>query len=87
VFLSSLDLGACGLTNLKYGFDVDIDTAVSGHLPGEMDPGRPGAAVVRRTYGDHVAPVNHHHGTIRTHQDTHDRRVPASDRPWCLAVR
>jgi AraC-like DNA-binding protein len=25
VFLSSLDLGACGLTNLKYGFDVDID--------------------------------------------------------------
>ena len=25
-FLSSLDLGACGLTNLKYGFDVDIDT-------------------------------------------------------------
>ena len=24
-FLSSLDLGACGLTNLKYGFDVDID--------------------------------------------------------------
>ncbi len=26
VFLSSLDLGACGLTSLKYGFDVDIDT-------------------------------------------------------------
>jgi AraC-like DNA-binding protein len=25
VYLSSLDLGACGLTNLKYGFDVDID--------------------------------------------------------------
>jgi AraC-like DNA-binding protein len=25
-FLSSLDLGACGLTNLKYGFDVNIDT-------------------------------------------------------------
>jgi AraC-like DNA-binding protein len=25
VFLSSLDLGACGLTSLKYGFDVDID--------------------------------------------------------------
>jgi AraC-like DNA-binding protein len=25
VFLSSLDLGACGLTNLRYGFDVDID--------------------------------------------------------------
>ncbi len=25
LFLSSLDLGACGLTNLKYGFDVDID--------------------------------------------------------------
>jgi AraC-like DNA-binding protein len=24
-FLSSLDLGACGLTRLKYGFDVDID--------------------------------------------------------------
>ena len=24
-FLSSLDLGACGLTSLKYGFDVDID--------------------------------------------------------------
>ncbi|HWX37455.1 MAG TPA: helix-turn-helix domain-containing protein [Steroidobacteraceae bacterium] len=24
-FLSSLDLGACGLTNLRYGFDVDID--------------------------------------------------------------
>ncbi len=25
LYLSSLDLGACGLTNLKYGFDVDID--------------------------------------------------------------
>ena len=25
LFLSSLDLGACGLTNLRYGFDVDID--------------------------------------------------------------
>jgi hypothetical protein len=25
VYLSSLDLGGCGLTNLKYGFDVDID--------------------------------------------------------------
>jgi AraC-binding-like domain len=24
-FLSSLDLGACGLTSLKYGFDVDSD--------------------------------------------------------------
>jgi AraC-like DNA-binding protein len=24
-FLSSLDLGACGLTSIKYGFDVDID--------------------------------------------------------------
>jgi AraC-like DNA-binding protein len=24
-FLSSLDLGACGLASLKYGFDVDID--------------------------------------------------------------
>ncbi len=24
-FLSSLDLGACGLTSLRYGFDVDID--------------------------------------------------------------
>ena len=24
-YLSSLDLGACGLTRLKYGFDVDID--------------------------------------------------------------
>jgi len=55
VFLSSLDLGACGLTNLKYGFDVDIDTGCIGeHLPGEMDPGAR-AAVVRRTYGDHVA--------------------------------
>ena len=30
VFLSSLDLGACGLTNLKYGFDVDIDTGCIG---------------------------------------------------------
>ncbi len=29
-FLSSLDLGACGLTNLKYGFDVDIDTGCIG---------------------------------------------------------
>jgi AraC-like DNA-binding protein len=27
--LSSLDLGACGLTRLKYGFDVDID---AGHI-------------------------------------------------------
>jgi AraC-like DNA-binding protein len=25
-FLSSLDLGACGLINLKYGYDVNIDT-------------------------------------------------------------
>lgn len=25
-FLSSLDLGNCGLVNLRYGFDVDIDT-------------------------------------------------------------
>jgi AraC-like DNA-binding protein len=25
-FLSSLDLGACGLTNIRYGFDVNIDT-------------------------------------------------------------
>src|SRR5260221_10274020 len=30
VFLSSLDLGACGLTNLRYGFDVDIDTGCIG---------------------------------------------------------
>jgi AraC-like DNA-binding protein len=29
-FLSSLDLGACGLTNLRYGFDVDIDTGCIG---------------------------------------------------------
>jgi AraC-like DNA-binding protein len=30
VFLSSLDLGACGLTSLKYGFDVDIDAGCIG---------------------------------------------------------
>lgn len=30
VFLSSLDLGVCGLTNLKYGFDVDIDAGCIG---------------------------------------------------------
>jgi AraC-like DNA-binding protein len=29
-FLSSLDLGACGLTNILYGFDVDIDTGCIG---------------------------------------------------------
>jgi AraC-like DNA-binding protein len=29
-FLSSLDLGACGLTSLKYGFDVDIDAGCIG---------------------------------------------------------
>ena len=29
-FLSSLDLGECGLTNLRYGFDVDIDTGCIG---------------------------------------------------------
>jgi AraC-like DNA-binding protein len=29
-FLSSLDLGACGLTNIRYGFDVDIDTGCIG---------------------------------------------------------
>lgn len=30
LFLSSLDLGACGLTNLRYGFDVDIDAGCIG---------------------------------------------------------
>ncbi len=29
-FLSSLDLGGCGLTNLRYGFDVDIDAGCIG---------------------------------------------------------
>src|SRR5258708_38486935 len=30
VFVSSLDLGACGLTNLRDVFDVDIDTGCIG---------------------------------------------------------